>query len=105
MATKRKKSDAMKYLESITGGAITLGAFLEAIRLGEEMTQVDFAKKLNVSKSHLCDIEKGRKLISPERAAKYAKILGYGKEQFVRLSLQDQVSKAGLKLKVKIEAA
>ena len=105
MTIKRKKSAALKYLEDITGGPLSLGKFLQAIRLGEEMTQVDFAEQLGISKSHLCDIEKGRKLVSPERAAIFAKALKYSSEQFVRLALQDQVEKAGLKFKVKIEAA
>jgi transcriptional regulator with XRE-family HTH domain len=95
----------MKFLEDITGGPLTLGKFLQSIRLGEEMSQVEFADQLGISKSHLCDIEKGRKLVSPERAVIFSKILNYSPEQFVRLSLQDQVEKAGLKFKIKIEAA
>jgi len=95
----------MKFLEDITRGPLSLGKFLQSIRLGEEMSQVEFADQLGISKSHLCDIEKGRKLVSPERAANYAKILRYSPEQFVRLALQDQVEKAGLKFKIKIEAA
>jgi transcriptional regulator with XRE-family HTH domain len=39
--------------------------------------QPELAKKLGISKSHLNDIEKGRKAVSPERAARFAKILGY----------------------------
>ena len=105
MAIKRKKSAAMRFLEDITGGPLSLGKFLQSIRLGEELSQVEFAGQLGISKSHLCDIEKGRKLVSPERAAIFAKILQYSSEQFVRLALQDQVEKAGLKFKVTIEAA
>ena len=101
----KRKSASMKFLEDITGGPLTLGKFLQSIRLGEEMSQVEFADQLGISKSHLCDIEKGRKLVSPERAANYAKILRYSPKQFVRLALQDQVEKAGLKFKIKIEAA
>ena len=105
MITKGKKSDSMNFLENLTGGPLSLGKFLQSIRLGEEMSQVDFSEQLGISKSHLCDIEKGRKLVSPERAAIYAKILKYSPEQFVRLALQDQVEKAGLKFNVKIDAA
>ena len=105
MSIKRKKSASMKFLEDLTGGPLSLGKFLQSIRLGEEMSQVEFSEQLGISKSHLCDIEKGRKLVSPERAAKYAKILRYSPEQFVRLALQDEVEKAGLKFKVKIDAA
>ena len=64
-----------------------------------------FAKKLGVSASHLCDIEKGRKVVSPERAAKFAKILGRSAEQFVRLSLQELIDEAGLKMSVEVKAA
>jgi ferredoxin len=43
-------------------------------------------------------IEKGRKTVSPERAAKGARLLGYPETVFVRLA-------AGLRYKVEIEAA
>jgi transcriptional regulator with XRE-family HTH domain len=76
-----------------------------SIREGEEMTQADFAKKLHLSRSHLCDIEKGRKSVGPARAARFAKILGYPEESFVALALQAQVEEAGLKLTVRVEAA
>jgi len=105
MNTKKKKSDAAKYLERLTGGPVTFGKLIEAIRLGEEMTQPAFAKILRVSKSHLNDIEKGRKAVSPERAARFAKILGYSTERFVALSLQAMVDQAGLDLKVDVKAA
>ena len=101
----RKKSDTMKVLEDMAGRALTLGGLLEAIRLGEDMSQVVFAEVLGISASHLCDIERGRKVISPERAARFAKILGRNPEQFVRLSLQGLVDEAGLKMKVNVNAA
>ena len=52
---KAKKSDAMKFLDELIGEPFTLGGLLESIRLGEEMTQVEFANLLGVSKSYLCD--------------------------------------------------
>ena len=99
-----KKSETMKFLEETAGRPLTLGGLLESIRLSEEMSQIAFAKKLKVSASHLCDIEKGRKVVSPERAARFAKILGRSSEQFVRLSLQGLVDDAGLKMKVSVGA-
>ncbi|MBF0361138.1 MAG: helix-turn-helix domain-containing protein [Oligoflexia bacterium] len=100
-----KKSAALKFLEDISGGPLTLGALLESIRKGEETSQMEFAALLKISKSHLCDIEKGRKYVTPERAARFAKLLGYSAELFVRLSLQEQVDKAGLKYNIKLEIA
>jgi transcriptional regulator with XRE-family HTH domain len=100
-----RKSETMKFLEETAGRPLTLGGLLESIRIGEEMSQIAFAKKLGVSASHLCDIEKGRKVVSPERAARFAKILGRSSEQFVKLSLQELVDDAGLKLKVNVGVA
>jgi transcriptional regulator with XRE-family HTH domain len=104
MRTKRK-SGTMKYLERVAGRPLTLGSLIESIRLGEEMSQTAFARKLGVSPSHLCDIEKGRKVVSPQRAARFARILGRSPEQFVRLSLQELVDEAGLKMMVNVAAA
>jgi hypothetical protein len=53
----------------------------------------------------LCDIEKGRRAVSVERAAEWARKLGYLEAQYVALALQAEVTAAGLDLKVKVEAA
>ena len=103
-ATK-KKSDAMRILEKISGGPLTLGRAIESIRKSEELSQDECAKKLGVSKSHLCDVEKGRKTVSSERAAKWARILGYPESVLVRLALQGELDAAGLKYRVDIKAA
>ena len=84
---------------------MSLGALLESIRLGEEMSQVEFARRLGISRSRLCHFEKGRKSVCVARAARFAKILGYSEAQFVRLSLQGLVEESGLKLRVRIDAA
>ena len=101
----RKKSESMRFLEEVGGRPLFLGGLIESIRLGEEVSQTAFAKKLGISPSHLCDIEKGRKEVSPERAARFAKILKRSPEQFVRLSLQEMIDEAGLRMKVNVEAA
>ncbi|MFN8601201.1 MAG: helix-turn-helix transcriptional regulator [Candidatus Binatia bacterium] len=103
-ATK-KKSDAMRILEKISGGPLTLGRAIESIRKSEELSQDECARKLGVSKSHLCDVEKGRKTVSSERAAKWARILGYPESVLVRLALQGELDAAGLKYRVDIKAA
>ena len=106
MSTKTiKKSEALQFLESLTGSPVSLGKLIEAIRLGEEMTQPAFAKKLGISKSHLNDIEKERKFISPLRASKFAKKLGYSEKRFVTLALQGLIDEAGLRFKVDVQAA
>jgi transcriptional regulator with XRE-family HTH domain len=104
MRTKTKSS-TIKYLERVAGRPLALGGLIESIRLGEEMSQTAFARKLGISASHLCDIEKGRKVVGPERAARFANILGRSPEQFVRLSFQELIDEAGLKMRVNIDAA
>ncbi|MCP4654163.1 MAG: helix-turn-helix transcriptional regulator [bacterium] len=96
------KSDAMQFLESVTGGPLTLGELLLSIRLGEQMSQAELARQLGISRSHLCDLEKGRKTLSPRRAAHFARLLGYSETQFVRLALQAMIEEAGLQLAVEV---
>ncbi len=106
MTTSSKtKSTTMRFLEARAGGPLTLGRLLESIRLGEGEAQASFARTLGISRSHLCDIEHGRKSVSLERAVRFAEVLGYPRDQFVRLALQAMVEEAGLPLKVKVRAA
>lgn len=101
----QRKSATLQFLERRAGGPLTLGRLLEAIRLGDEISQAAFARKLGVSRSHLCDIEHGRKSVSLPRALKFARTLGYPEDQFVRLALQAMVEEAGLDMHVKVDAA
>lgn len=103
--TTKKKSSALRFLEEISGGPLTLGDLILSIRLGEELSQTEFARQLGISRSHLCDIEKGRKTLSLRRAVQFARKLGYSETQFARLALQQQVEDAGLDLTVQIMPA
>jgi transcriptional regulator with XRE-family HTH domain len=106
MTTKKTNGSlGSKLEERILGGPLTFGAAVEALRVGEELTQVEFAKKLHVSKQYLCDVEKGRRRVSPEQAAKFAAAFGHPPIVLVRLALQDAVRAGGLKLKVIVDAA
>jgi transcriptional regulator with XRE-family HTH domain len=75
---------------------------INSIRLGEEISQVQFAKILGVSRQQLCDIEHDRKIVSPKLAAKYADILGYPSSQFIRRELQSIVDRDNLDVTVDI---
>ncbi|MBS1982819.1 MAG: helix-turn-helix transcriptional regulator [Bdellovibrionales bacterium] len=102
--TRKSAESASSYLNKRLG-PLTLGNCLEAIRMGEELSQTDMARHLGISKSHLCDIEKGRKNVSPAKASQYARALGYSELQFVSLALQDIVKRDGLSYKVSVVAA
>ena len=103
--SKRGRSDAMTFLEKLSGGPLTFARLLRSIRESEAMTQATFAETLGISKQHLSHIENGRKVVSPERAARWASVLGYSESQFVRLALQDELQRAGLRYTVTVEAA
>ena len=98
-------NDTIKKLEKISGEKLNFSCLILAIRLGEELTQVDFAKMLNVSKQYLCDVEHGRRTVSIPMAAEWAKKLGYSPDQFVRLSIQDVLDSSRLKMIVHVKAA
>jgi transcriptional regulator with XRE-family HTH domain len=103
--SKRRTNDTKAFLENAMGGPLTLGGALSAIREADNESLAVFAERLGVSRSHLSDIEHGRRAVSPERAARFAKALGHSQAQFVRLALQDQVRSAGLKMRVDVHAA
>lgn len=102
---KRQTSDTMAFLEKLSGGPLTLAKLLRSIREGEAKTQTEFAQTLGISKQHLSHIENGRKAVSPERAARWALLLGYSEPQFLRLALQDALRRAGLRYTVTVGAA
>lgn len=105
MTTKRRKSSAVRFLEDITGGPLTFGRVIRSTREAEEWPQKHLAELLGISVSHLCDIEHGRKAVSAERAAAWARRLGYPDWLWVRLALQDQLDRAGLSFVVSVDAA
>jgi transcriptional regulator with XRE-family HTH domain len=104
-SSRAQRDSTAEYLEKLMGGPLTLGGALSAIRESEGDSLAEFAQRIGVSRSHLSDIEHGRRSVSLERAAKFAAALGQHQAQFVRLALQDQVRDAGLKLRVDVHAA
>src|SRR5260221_14169725 len=96
---------AAMELQKITGKKLTLGNFLWSVRLCEDKSQGEFAQKLGISSQYLCDLEHGRKTISPKKAKKFAEKLGYLPEQLVELAVQDILDHDGIHMKVHMEAA
>ena len=68
------------------------------------MTQFSFAKKLALTAANLCDLEKGRKIPSPVRAAKIAKKLGLAPAFLIQVALQDGLRKEKLDFKISVAA-
>lgn len=100
-----RSQKALKQLETISGESLTLGSLLRAIREGEEMSQVAFAKLLGISRQYICDIEHRRRFVSPRAAYQYAKLLEYSAEQFIRLALQDELDNGNVPYIVEVREA
>ena len=85
--SKRVKSSAIKFLDRVAGTEFNFSTMLRSIREADEISQIEFANILGISRQNLCDIEKKRKGVSPERAANFARILGYPETVFVMLGI------------------
>lgn len=83
-------------------GPLTFARLLKSHRQGEEMTQVEMAKFLKISKQGLNDLERGRKIPSIRRAVQIARRIGLMEDLIVQLVLQDQVHKEKLNLTVSV---
>lgn len=83
-------------------GTESFGGFLRGARASKDLSQVEMARLLGISRSTLCDIEKGRHLVSPALAVRIAKSCGLSEKIAVTAALQDQLNKAHLKMQVAI---
>lgn len=102
MATKKWYN--LKDLEK-KNGPMTFGRFVKAFRESDNISQADYAKMLKLTRANLCDIEKGRRFVSPMLAAKLAKAMGVSEAAMIQLTLEDQLRKGRLHYKVELKSA
>jgi transcriptional regulator with XRE-family HTH domain len=102
MTTRSDRRYTSKDLERRMGRR-TIGAFLRSWRLGQELSQVEFGKQLGLSRANLCDIEAGRKRVSAQRAAEFARQLGYSVNVLVEMALEEELACGGLDFKVTVK--
>ena len=102
MSTKTKS-----YFDKLekTYGPLSFGSFLKSFREAEGLTQVEFSKKLDLSKQNISDLENGRRVPSPSRAAKIAKKLKLPEAPLIELAIRDSLLKEGFKYDVHLEIA
>lgn len=86
-------------------GTLTFGDMLKAWRNSEDLSQTAFARKIGLSVQNLNDLEKGRRIPTPSRAAGIAKKLGLPEKGMIQLALRDSLIKEGFKYEVKLESA
>ena len=83
-------------------GPLSFALFMRVARTALNLTQEEFGKKLGLSRANICDIEKGRHLVSTDLAVKVAKKAGLSEKLALQACLQDQVRKAGSEALVKV---
>jgi len=96
--------EALELVDSLCG-PVSFGDLISTFRMCDEMSQAEFAQMLGVSESYVSDVENGDKMVSPQTAAAWAATIGYPATVFVERALQDQLDRAGLKMKVHVEGA
>lgn len=101
MITKHSKNaeDIFKKM-----GPFTFGMFIRSMRTTLDLTQIQMAKNLGITKGTLCDIEKGRQIVSVQLAKKIAKKCGFSELLAIESCLQDQLVRAKISFKVKLIA-
>lgn len=97
-----KTKNAKNFMESLLGGPMSFAMLLRSIRNRDDLTQKELADILEVTVSHISDIENGRKFVSVERAYEFSQKLKDSEKFFVAVALQDQVNHADLDFKVEI---
>ena len=104
MTTEKRKTFGIKDLEKRLGH-LTVGELIHTFRMTDELSLKEFGKLLGVSVANLCDIEKGRKGVSPKKAEQIAVAIGVPPALLIRLALEESLKAAGLKYTVEIKSA
>jgi|APGre2960657505_1045072.scaffolds.fasta_scaffold145044_1 transcriptional regulator with XRE-family HTH domain len=94
---KRKVYNALSEIARLHD-QVSFGELIRSIRLCDDVSQVELAKILGISKQHLSAIENGKKAVSSARAAKFADALGYPVDQFVIAAIEDELRSAGIQI-------
>ena len=102
-----KEKEHLDALEATkdTWKKMTFGSLVRSLRMSDEMTQVELAKRLSVSKQFLSDVEKNRKDIGISFAKKVSDALGYSVEPLIELLIRDQLKKQKLNYIVELKKA
>lgn len=102
---KKRNSNTNAFLTSLNGGPLTFGQLLASLRQADEAGLAEFAATLDISRQHLHQLETGQKSVSPERAVRFARLLGQSESYFLQLVLQDLANESGITASVEVKVA
>lgn len=105
MSTKTNKSvDALQATKDIWN-QMTFGGLIRTLRISDDISQVELAKKMGVSKQFLSDVEHNRKDVGIAFAKKVASALDYSIEPLLELLIKQQLKRQRLNYIVEIKKA
>lgn len=104
MTTESNSFNALEATKD-TWDTMTFGGLVHSLRMSDEITQVDLAKKIGVSKQFLSDVEHNRKDVGINFAKKIADALGYSIEPLIELLIRDQLRRQHLNYTVELKKA
>ena len=105
MSTKKNKSvDALQVTKEVWENP-SFGELIRSLRVCDEISQVDLAKKIGVSKQFLSDVEHNRKEVGIAFAKKVASAMGYSIEPLIELLIRDQLKRQKLYYTVELKRA
>jgi len=81
---------------------LSLGEAIDTIRIDLDISKVEMANKLNISKAHYGNIVSGLDSVSIKRAAEWARTLGHPEILFVQYALQDMIKRNNFNYKVSV---
>lgn len=79
-----------------------LGLVIRDLRENRKLTPAEFAKKANISVSHLSNLESGRRDLPIKLAPSFAKVLKVNETELIKLAINQAVSRSGIKTSVSI---
>lgn len=105
MSTKR--NDSLNALEATKDiwNEMTFGGLVRSLRISDEITQVELANRVGVSKQFLSDVEHNRKDVGIAFVKKVSDALGYSIEPLIELLIRDQLRKQHLNYIVELKKA
>ncbi|KTD24880.1 MULTISPECIES: helix-turn-helix domain-containing protein [Legionella] len=103
MSTK----DSLNALEATKNiwNEMTFGGLVRSLRISDEITQVELANRVGVSKQFLSDVEHNRKDVGIAFAKKVSDALGYSIEPLIELLIRDQLRRQHLNYIVELKHA
>ncbi len=84
---------------------MTFGGLIHSLRMSDDITQVELAKRIGVSKQFLSDVEHNRKDVGISFAKKISEALEYSIEPLIELLIRDQLRKQNLNYTVELKKA